>query len=87
MLYPDNMREYYYINTVAGLIGAFFCTLITAVVCDMYDAYDYMIKAKFCIYTTLISIPSCCLMYLCCDNFWVSATGLFMETMCASAWS
>ena len=26
-------------------------------------------------------------MYLSTDNFWVSATGLFVETMCASAWS
>ena len=87
MLYPDYTYEFNLVSTVAGLIGAFACTLGTSIYCDMYDNYDYMTKAKICIYTTLISIPSCCLMYMCTDNFWVSAFGLFVETMLSSAWS
>ena len=69
MLYPDYTYEFNMVSTVAGLIGAFACTLGTSIYCDMYDNYDYMTKAKICIYTTLISIPSCCLMYMCTDNF------------------
>ena len=87
MLYPENVYEYNMAQTIAGLFGAFFCTLGVSVYCDMYDNYDYMTKAKLCIYTTLASIPCSCLMYLCTDNFYVSVTGLFVETMLSSAWS
>jgi len=58
----------------------------TAVICDMYDNYNYMTKAYICIYTTLISIPSCCMIYLCTSNFWISMTGYFIENLLSSGW-
>ena len=87
MLYPDHVSDFNVVSNVASLVGAFVCTLGVAIFCDMYDNYDYMTKAKLCMYTTAVSIPSCCLMYMCTDNFYISATGLFVETMLSSAWS
>lgn len=86
-LYPEHIYDFNMVSMIAGLVGAFVCTLGTAIICDMYDNYDYMTKAKICIYTTLISIPCCSIMYLSTDSFWTSAFGLFTETMLASAWS
>lgn len=86
-LFPEHVNDFFWVNNVAGLVGAFVCTLGTAIICDMYDNYDYMTKAKICIYTTLASIPCCAAMYLSTESFWMSATGLFFETMLASAWS
>ena len=86
MIYPDNYELFNTLSTVAGLVGAFVCTMGTAVISDRYDNYNYMTKAYMCIYTTLISIPCCSMTYLCTSNFYVSITGLFIEYMLSTGW-
>lgn len=73
-------------STVAGLVGSFVCTMGTGIICDRYDNYNYMTKAYICVATTLVSIPCCCMIYLCTSNFWVSLTGLFIEYLLSTGW-
>lgn len=58
----------------------------TGIICDRYDNYNYMTKAYICVATTLVSIPCCCMIYLCTTNFWVSLTGLFIEYLLSTGW-
>ena len=58
----------------------------TAIICDRYDNYNYMTKAYICIFTTMISIPCCCMIYLCNNYFWISMTGLFIEYLLSTGW-
>ena len=43
--------EFYVLSQIATIVGSFICTMGTAVICDMYDNYNYMTKAYICIYT------------------------------------
>lgn len=86
LIYPEYEYEYNLLSVVGGLVGAFVCTMGTAVICDRYDNYNYMTKAYICIFTTMTAIPCCCMCYLVTDNFWVSITGLFIEYMMSTGW-
>mmetsp|Transcript_11201 Transcript_11201/g.18841 ORF Transcript_11201/g.18841 Transcript_11201/m.18841 type:complete len:264 (+) Transcript_11201:1104-1895(+) len=85
-IYPSYESSYVLWSQIAGLVGTFICTLGTAVISDTYDNINYMTKAYICIVTTIISIPCCCLAYLCTTNFYVSMSGLFIEFMLSSGW-
>ena len=68
------------------MVGTFVCTIGTAVISDRYDNYNYMTKAYTCIFCTFVSIPCCCLIYLCTTNFYVSMTGLVIEYTLSTGW-
>ena len=85
-IYPGRENDYDFWSTIAGLIGTFICTLGTAMISDYYDNINYMTKAYLCIATTAVSIPCCCMIYLCTDNFWISMTGLFIEYLLSTGW-
>lgn len=85
-VYPGREQDYQFWSTIAGLVGAFVCTLATAIISDSYDNINYMTKAYMCMITTLISIPCCIMTYMVTDYFWISMTGLFIEYMLSTAW-
>ena len=85
-VYPGREQDYQLWSTIAGLVGAFVCTLGTAIISDSYDNINYMTKAYMCMVTTLISIPCCLMTYMVTDSFWISMTGLFIEYMLSTAW-
>lgn len=85
-IYPENESQYNFLSQLAGIIGTFICTLGTAIISDRYDNINYMTKAYICIVTTMISIPCCCMIYLCNSNFWVSMTGIFIEYLLSTGW-
>ena len=37
-------------------------------------------------YTTAISIPCACMIFLCSNNFWISMSGLFVEYLLSTGW-
>ena len=71
-VYPGREQDYQLWSTIAGLVGAFVCTLGTAIISDSYDNINYMTKAYMCMVTTLISIPCCLMTYMVTDSFWLS---------------
>ena len=85
-VYPDQDYMFQLLSTVSGLIGTFICTLGTAVISDRYDNVNYMTKAYICVFTTMISIPCCMMIYLCQSSFTVSMTGLFIEYLLSTGW-
>ena len=85
-MYQEYDQEFSVLSQVAGLAGSFICTLGTAIISDRYDNINYMTKAYICIFTTMISIPCCCMIYLCNTNFWISMTGLFIEYLLCTGW-
>ena len=82
----NRMYEFDMLSSISGLIGSFICTMGTAIICDRYDNYNYMTKAYICIFTTMISIPCCMMIYLCNNYFWISMTGLFIEYLLSTGW-
>ena len=43
-VYPGREQDYQFWSTIAGLVGAFVCTLGTAIISDSYDNINYMTK-------------------------------------------
>lgn len=86
LVYPGRDELFNYASTIAALVGSFVCTMGTGIICDRYDNYNYMTKAYICVGTTLVSIPCCCMIYLCTTNFWVSMFGYFIENLLSSGW-
>lgn len=86
LVYPGKDDLFNLMSTVAGLVGSFICTMGTGIICDRYDNYNYMTKAYICVGTTLVSIPCCCMIYLCTTNFWISISGLFIEYLLSTGW-
>lgn len=86
LVYPGRDDLFNLMSTVAGLVGSFVCTMGTGIICDRYDNYNYMTKAYICVGTTLVSIPCCCMIYLCTSNFWISISGLFIEYLLSTGW-
>ena len=86
LMYTENQDEYQSLSTIAGLLGTFICTLGTGMISDRYDAVNYMTKPYICIYTAIISIPCCALIYLINNNFWLSMSGLMVEYLLSTGW-
>lgn len=58
----------------------------TAIISDRYDNYNYMTKAYVCIFCTFVSIPACCMIYLCTTSFPFSMFGLVVEYTLSTGW-